>query len=136
MGFACAFTCIFRFLGNYDRLMDQINVSDCAVIGINDYCTVEGYKEIRKRFCGDKTLLPVVELWSKTTVLVLAARQNSNWHQFQGTAKASLHFPAKIIWQDAFINVGGPGYGFATIRDNVRKQDFEKHDKIYVSVIR
>ena len=60
------------YSGDYDGLVSQISESDCAVIGINDYCTVEGFKELCERFCGNKVLLPVVEFrMSNTLELVL-----------------------------------------------------------------
>lgn len=56
------------YSGDYDGLVSQISESDCTVIGINDYCTVEGFKELCERFCGNKTLLPVVEFRMSNTL--------------------------------------------------------------------
>ncbi len=65
------------FTGTYDQVAQQIIASDCAVIGVNDYFTIEGYREVRNKLPGDskKTILPVVEMRTNT---VLANRQSKN----------------------------------------------------------
>lgn len=68
-----------NFHGDWHSLVVQLGNSDCAVIGINDYFSVAGYKELRRRLADAtqddgnkayrdaldklrlKTLLPVVE---------------------------------------------------------------------------
>jgi ABC-type lipoprotein export system ATPase subunit/uncharacterized coiled-coil protein SlyX len=56
------------YSGNWDEFETQIKNSKADVIGINDYCTVAGYKKIKKRIqegnliIDNKVLLPVVEL--------------------------------------------------------------------------
>lgn len=55
------------FIGSWGQFEEQLKRADCAVIGINDYFSVEGFKKARSRIAsgdldlGDKTLLPVVE---------------------------------------------------------------------------
>lgn len=65
------------FTGTYDQVVQQIIASDCAVIGINDYFTIEGYKEVKNKLPGDteKTILPGVEMRMNN---VLANRQSEN----------------------------------------------------------
>jgi len=51
------------FVGSFDQVITQINNSDCALVGINDYCTISGYKTLLSgRSEINKALLPVVEL--------------------------------------------------------------------------
>jgi ABC-type lipoprotein export system ATPase subunit len=55
------------FSGSWDQFETQLKNSNCHVIGINDYFSVEGYKRIKGRIekgeldIGDKKILPVVE---------------------------------------------------------------------------
>jgi len=49
--------------GDYTTFVTNAGKSQAAVIGINDYCTIEGYEEIRKLGgISEKVLFPVVEL--------------------------------------------------------------------------
>jgi ABC-type lipoprotein export system ATPase subunit len=68
-----------NFKGDYPGFIIQIGSSDCAVVGINDYFSVAGYKEVQRRLnepskangnkayrdalerLRSKTLLPVIE---------------------------------------------------------------------------
>jgi hypothetical protein len=68
-----------NFHGDWHSFIIQLGNADCAVIGINDYFSVAGYKELRRRLADPakddsnqayrdaleklrfKTLLPVVE---------------------------------------------------------------------------
>ncbi len=52
------------YSGTYDQVITQIKSSDVAVVGINDYFTIEGYKEVVSRLgdTSDKVILPVVEM--------------------------------------------------------------------------
>lgn len=52
------------YKGTYDQVVDQIIRSEAEVIGINDYFTIAGYKEIKSRLAGSnaKHILPVVEM--------------------------------------------------------------------------
>lgn len=65
-----------NFGGTYDQIINQIEASDCVIIGVNDYCTISGYKKIieLKPSLKEK-LLPVVEFRMNNT---LTHRQNSN----------------------------------------------------------
>jgi hypothetical protein len=48
---------------HYEQFIENLAASEATVIGINDYCTVEGYKQIMKRGgVPGKVLFPVVEL--------------------------------------------------------------------------
>ena len=77
-----------NFTGDFNQLIIQLGNADCAVIGINDYFSVAGYGEVRKRLSDpgekargnqayrealvklrDKTLLPVVECRMQNVVL-------------------------------------------------------------------
>jgi hypothetical protein len=55
------------FSGSFEDFKNQIKRADCYVIGINDYFSVEGYKQIKQEIkegkfdIGNKKLLPVVE---------------------------------------------------------------------------
>ena len=39
----------YRFAGDWNQFIIQLGNADCEVIGINDYFTVAGYKEVRRR---------------------------------------------------------------------------------------
>lgn len=53
--------------GSWDQFDTQISEAQCEVIGINDYCSVAGYKRTSERIksgeldIGDRELFPVVE---------------------------------------------------------------------------
>lgn len=55
------------FNGSWEQFEAQIKRADCAVIGVNDYFSIEGYRILKARIAsgdldlGDKTILPVVE---------------------------------------------------------------------------
>jgi len=55
------------YKGTYESLLQSIIETDCSVVGINDYVSVDGYKTITKKIeeegidIGDTKLLPVVE---------------------------------------------------------------------------
>jgi len=52
----------FGYTGNYDDLIKNLISSEAEVLGINDYCTFDGYEEIVKRGgINNKYLFPVVE---------------------------------------------------------------------------
>jgi len=58
----------YGFSGTWEEFKTQLQNADCAVIGINDYFSVAGYKKIKKEIendtlnIGDKIILPVVEM--------------------------------------------------------------------------
>lgn len=77
-----------NFAGDWNQFIIQLGNADCDVIGINDYFSVAGYKEIQRRLndsgaaaegnkpyrealekLKDKTLLPVVECRMNNVVL-------------------------------------------------------------------
>jgi len=48
--------------GSYEEFIENASKSDADVIGINDYCTIQGYKEIiHKGGVPNKVIFPVVE---------------------------------------------------------------------------
>lgn len=48
--------------GSYDEFIQNAHKSEAEVLGVNDYCTIQGYKEIIQRGgIPDKTIFPVVE---------------------------------------------------------------------------
>lgn len=52
----------YSYKGTYDQFISQVENSDCDVVGINDYCSVEGYKQfITRKPDSSKVVLPVVE---------------------------------------------------------------------------
>lgn len=60
----------FSYVGTYDQFVTQIESADCSVIGINDYCSVEGYKQFISRSPNSKKIVfPVVE-FRMTNVLL------------------------------------------------------------------
>ncbi|HAB51774.1 MAG TPA: hypothetical protein DCE80_06330 [Ignavibacteriales bacterium] len=52
------------YSGTYDQVISQIKNNEASIIGINDYFTIEGYKEVVSRLgdTSDKVILPVVEM--------------------------------------------------------------------------
>ena len=77
-----------NFAGDWNQFIIQLGNADCDIIGINDYFSVAGYKEIQRRLndpgaaaegnkpyrealekLKDKTLLPVVECRMNNVVL-------------------------------------------------------------------
>src|ERR1035438_4693124 len=47
---------------NYDTFITNLAASEASAIGINDYCTLEGYKQIvNKGGVPGKIILPVIE---------------------------------------------------------------------------
>lgn len=73
----------YSYKGTYDQFFAQIENSDCAVIGINDYCSVEGYKQfITKAPNSEKVVLSVVELRMINALLNKHSRKGTriNFH--------------------------------------------------------
>ena len=62
--------------GTYEEFIENARNSEAAVIGINDYCTLEGYKEIvSKGGISGKVIFPIVEFRMNN---VVANRKQSN----------------------------------------------------------
>ena len=84
------------FSGTWDQFETQIKNASCDVIGINDYFSVAGYKQIKEKIdkgdldIGDKKILPVVEFRMTESV------QNKNT-----TTNSATHFNFHIIFDDA-----------------------------------
>ncbi len=57
--------------GSYDEFVKNLNTSGAEVIGINDYCTIEGYEKVISKYggTGDKILFPVIEFRMNNMVL-------------------------------------------------------------------
>lgn len=73
----------FSYKGTYDQFVDQIEKSDCDVVGINDYCSVEGYKQFTtKAPNSNKVVLPVVEFRMTNALLNKNSKngQRINFH--------------------------------------------------------
>ena len=88
------------FIGDYNQLIIQLGNADCDVIGINDYFSVAGYREVLRRLSDpgaategnkayresleklrEKTLLPVVECrMNNVLVNKKGAGQRINFH--------------------------------------------------------
>jgi len=96
-----------NYTGSWEEFIQQLGNSKCAVIGINDYSSVAGYKEARRRLddpaelhkgneayqgalkkLRDKTLLPVVEFRMNTVL------QNKN-------SKSGTRLNFHVIFSDA-----------------------------------
>jgi ABC-type lipoprotein export system ATPase subunit len=83
------------FSGTWDQFETQLKKAECDVIGINDYFSVAGYKQIKEKIdkgdlnIGGKKILPVVEFRMTESV------QNKNT-----TTNGATHFNFHIIFDD------------------------------------
>jgi ABC-type lipoprotein export system ATPase subunit len=83
------------FSGTWDQFETQLKNAECDVIGINDYFSVAGYKQIKEKIdkgdlnIGGKKILPVVEFRMTESV------QNKNT-----TTNGATHFNFHIIFDD------------------------------------
>src|SRR3989344_9168215 len=83
------------FSGTFDQFETQLKNAECDVIGINDYFSVAGYKQIKEKIdkgdldIGGKKILPVVEFRMTESV------QNKNT-----TTNGVMHFNFHIIFDD------------------------------------
>lgn len=83
------------FSGTFDQFETQLKNAECDVIGINDYFSVAGYKQIKEKIdkgdldIGGKKILPVVEFRMTESV------QNKNT-----TTNGATHFNFHIIFDD------------------------------------
>ena len=57
--------------GSYDEFVKNLSTSEAEVIGINDYCTIEGYEQVISKSdkTGEKILFPVIEFRMNNMVL-------------------------------------------------------------------
>ena len=84
------------FSGTWAEFETQLKNADCEVIGINDYFSVAGYKQIKEKIdkgdldIGGKTILPVVEFRMTDSV------QNKNT-----TTNGATHFNFHLIFNDS-----------------------------------
>jgi hypothetical protein len=83
------------FSGTWEEFKIQLQDTDCAVIGINDYFSIAGFKKIKEEIVngtldiGEKKILPVVEM------RMTDALQNRNT-----TTNGTIHFNFHIIFND------------------------------------
>lgn len=84
------------YKGTWEQFKNQLLKSECAVVGINDYCSVEGYKRIKDEIdnntlrLNDLKLLPIVEMRMTDSV------QNKNT-----ATNGVTHFNFHIIFNDS-----------------------------------
>ena len=87
------------FGGTWNQFKIQLKKADCAVIGINDYFSVSGYKKLKEEISAgildieNKVILPIVEMRMSDSL------QNRNTNNRRAT-----HFNFHIIFSDE-INV-------------------------------
>jgi len=56
--------------GSYEDFIKNLSISEAKAIGINDYCTIDGYKEVvSKGELKDKVIFPVIEFRMNNMVL-------------------------------------------------------------------
>lgn len=55
--------------GDFNRFVQNIKNSEADVIGINDYCTIDGYEAVIAQDVGDKIIFPVIEFRMNNMVL-------------------------------------------------------------------
>jgi len=83
------------YSGTWEEFKTQLQNADCAVIGINDYFSVAGYKKLKEEIknntldIGDKVILPVVEMRMTDSL------QNRNTD-----TNSTTHFNFHIIFND------------------------------------
>ena len=73
----------YNYRGTYDQFIEQIEKSDCDVVGINDYCSSEGYKQFKiKNPSSSKIVLPIVEFRMHNALLNKNSKggQRINFH--------------------------------------------------------
>lgn len=73
----------YKYKGTYDQFIDQIEKSNCDVIGINDYCSCEGYKQFKiKNPKSKKVVFPIVEFRMNNALLNKNSKsgQRINFH--------------------------------------------------------
>jgi len=85
----------YGYSGTWKQFEEQLKNAKCDVIGINDYCSVEGYKRTKQRIdkgeldIQNKTILPVVEFRMRDVL--------KNKHTNQTGVNINFH----IIFSDA-----------------------------------
>lgn len=73
----------YKYKGTFDQFIEQIEKSNCDVIGINDYCSCEGYKQFKiKNSKSNKVVFPVVEFRMNNALLNKNSKtgQRINFH--------------------------------------------------------
>lgn len=94
--------------GTYDDLIKQINGSDCHVVGINDYCSIEGYKQLKASKKVTKPMFPVVEFRMNNTIGHRdgVAQTNLNFHVIFNP-ELSVSMIENFIGGTDYINAAG-----------------------------
>jgi len=95
-----------KYAGDWSGFVTQVGNSDCAVIGINDYFSVAGYKELRRRLSapahaadlGDDYNAAYEQLKTKTLFPVVECRMTNVLLHKKGTGGQRLNF--HIIFSD------------------------------------
>ena len=83
------------FSGTWEEFKTQLQNTDCAVIGVNDYFSIAGYKKLKEEIenstldIGDKVILPVIEMRMTDSL------QNRNTD-----TNGTTHFNFHIIFND------------------------------------
>ncbi|MBN1445456.1 MAG: hypothetical protein JW957_05060 [Candidatus Omnitrophica bacterium] len=118
----------FGYIGTYDELIKTLTASDAKVLGINDYCTFEGYEEILKRGgIKNRFLFPVIELRMHNIVA------NRKGTPIQKGAKINFHlifnnnpdfFKRAKIWLSSLSCYNAQGNNDQL--GNIPKPDIEK----------
>ncbi len=86
------------YRGDWEEFKTQLQDADCAVIGVNDYFSIAGYKKLKEEIenstldIGDKVILPVVEMRMTDSL------------QKNTTTNSAIHFNFHIIFND-ILNV-------------------------------
>lgn len=72
--------------GSYKVFIENLKKSEAEIIGINDYCTIEGYKNISESGgVSNKTIFPVIEFRMNNIVL------NKNDNRSKSGVKINFH---------------------------------------------
>ena len=94
------------FKGSFSQLVDQIERADCDVVGINDYCSLDGYEALLSHLPAiSKPLFPVVEF-----------RMNNAF--FSRSSPGATHINFHIIF-DPLLPIGSLQSALKAIMANV-----------------
>lgn len=88
------------YRGDYKQFIIQLGNSDCAVIGINDYFSIEGYREVWRRLGGsaddietdERYLDALARLKSKLLLPVVECRMNNILLDKKGVSGVRINF--------------------------------------------
>ncbi len=119
------------FSGDWKEFKKQLQNSDCAVIGVNDYFSVAGYKKIKEAIknetfdLGEKIILPVIEMRMTDSL------QNRNTN-----TNGTTHFNFHIIFSDK-INVDDIESFIKSLKcgDTIVGSDYEDKTKLKIKKV-